>query len=368
MNNYWKTIDEGKANKICNNAFKSPSYSINKIWWEQKRKDKKWIIKNEFQHNGLTYTSYCTGFEECIKNIMDLSIDLLDGINNKLQYWGYKNIDCRTHTTDVREDGTVETIAIWSDPYNNIYYCLLVNHQREINPHVIAIVESMKDNSPRKISYKRSMFFVMLGIVFLIFGVGSIYLKKIGVFDYYIFGISIIYLIVIGSVSFSCGIYKCINIKIENKYLSELPYKFDIEYELKIHKKIGKSNSHYNKSKTNLKQCEKSFINYTEWKTYINNKYQERINNTSNENNFYHYLFREYRFYKDYADTIKTVAIPLFIAVIPTLTNTNNSIIMGIVLLLVVTYLSTKEIVYAESRKNMINDIISILFQKEEIE
>lgn len=368
MNNYWKTIDERKAGKICNNAFKAPSYSENKIWWKQKRKDKKWIIKNEFQHNGLTYTAYCTEFEECIKNIMDLSVDLLDGTNNKLQYWGYNNIDCRTYTTDVREDGTVETIAIWSDPYNNIYYCLLVKHQREINPHIIAIVESMKDNSSRKIPYKRSAFFVILGVVFLIVGCGSIFLKRIGFFDYYIFGISIIYLIVVGSVSFFYGISKCIDIRIENKYLSELPYEFDIEYELKIYKEIGKTNLHHNKLKIYKKQCEKSFLNYTGWETYINNKYKKCINKTSNENNFYHYLFKEYRHYKDYADTIKTVAIPLFIAVIPTLTNANNSIYMGIIFLIVCTYYSIKEIDYAESRKNMINDITSILFPKEETE
>lgn len=359
MNNSWKKIKEKKAREICNNAFLPPSYSTNQLWKKKKGEAKNWIVQCEFQHNNLVYKTICYEEQENIENIFGLDLTWQTENTVKLINWNYNNVECTIHISEEDDEGYVTTLAEWYDQYYHIRYFLFVRHKRDLDPHIVSIVEAMEDNSPRTKSNERNIIFISAGILYILvcaFFISNYFFHFIGI---YLSGLSITYLMVLGIYMLIYGWVKGSDISNQNKFLKKLPYEFDIEKELESFTNIG---SKLNKYKENGIY----FNKYDEWNTYIKDRFYKQLKD-ENKNNFFHYINREYRFYRDFVDTIKTVLFPGFLVIVPALSEADSTP-LGVVLLIVVLIYTIMEIASAEKRRDLMLDIAKILYPKEKLE
>ena len=154
------------------------------------------------------------------------------------------------------------------------------------------------------------------------------------------------------------------------------PYGINIEYELKTYKYVGMDYGNYKTANRgvlfNLKRflrkiCNKGerkykFCNtYSEWETHVNYIVRKDI---TNYRDFVHWLYGKRNDAKEYLEAIKTILIPLYIAIFSLIQYFDNEkigfeeILVGAIL---ISFFSLKFLCEANEKVNFYKDLITII-------
>ena len=146
-------------------------------------------------------------------------------------------------------------------------------------------------------------------------------------------------------------------VKSTNKYLKNLPYGFDYTKELYTYKMVGKN-------KKNMKYSAKSFSKYSEWESHINEFYEKQ----KNYENFDKFLIRMKRNKENMVDLLKSIVIPMEIAMISAFyndaTDPNTFFISIVITTTVLMCYFVIDISNIKDEINFLEDYMDILFNK----
>ena len=199
---------------------------------------------------------------------------------------------------------------------------------------------------------------LILAIVFITIGGGALVrcvYESDSSIDYKL----LIYLVSIAFIIFGLlllwlGVKAIHNDRKLNKKLGGMEYKFDYEKEFKIYKSIGSMER---------KNGEYYFGKYTDWKAYVEQQYINLINNE----NFYRYLYREYRNVKKEDSVDKCVMIPIVLLLSQIVISLNEwsfswKIIIEFIILSIAEVFLICKIHAVNNRINFLEDFIEIIY------
>lgn len=166
---------------------------------------------------------------------------------------------------------------------------------------------SLDNNGYRKISNRKNIIKIIMGIVLLILAgieiiVTVLVLKKDWMTN--LLDTLAVVAIISGAIILLFGIIDFVFVKKENEYLRNLPYRFDYVAESESYKMIGKKK----KEKFEFAYYER----FSLWKSYIEQEYDNRKNNED----FYRFLNRKLRGKRDEKELMLNLMIPFDITVL----------------------------------------------------
>ncbi len=176
---------------------------------------------------------------------------------------------------------------------------------------------------------------------------------------------------ILGAILFIKGVYDLRQDSLKKDV--QYPYGFDYINEFEKYKNIGKtSNGDENESHIinrnmkdhNMQSIRQAFGNYCEWKKYILDKYQSRIN----DENFYRYVIRLLRGKEYYVELTTLVAVPVEIAILSSICAIRFVIervpvLIPVVFIIVLAFIS-KDFYHWKLECNFLNDFNEIVFPK----
>lgn len=151
-------------------------------------------------------------------------------------------------------------------------------------------------------------------------------------------------------------------------------YKFDIDYEYRTYKNIGKD---YGDSKTadrgvllNCKRAVRKWMNkkekrykfcnkYSEWEKYIIEKYVF-------DSDMFHWLYGKKRDAETYVETIKVILIPIYLTMISVLVSMEKSVTYYAVIAVcfIVVMVSTIVLYGSIEKKHFLDDFVEVVKKK----
>ncbi len=217
----------------------------------------------------------------------------------------------------------------------------------------------MEKREPRQKSNVKNVVKSAIGIIILI--VTAILVFRYGIEN--IVGSISIFSLMIGILILLWGVSDYYTIWKENKDLEKLPYKFDIDYELKIYTSIGNI---VNKDMDN--KIVPEIITYSAWSKHIRDNYKELFKGED----FKRYLIDKKRSASIWVDDIKTFLIPVELAIVASSFSfeTFEYEWMNVIGMIIVTFalvvIIGKELSAYEQRLNFFEDLIEVVSSGEE--